>query len=285
MKVLITGSTGYIGRHLTRLLEAKGIEFVMLGRNFSEKKRIQVDLLKTKNFSEIIANIKPTHLIHLAWYAEHGKYWNYSLNIAWIHSTFFLFAAFYKNGGEHAFVAGTCAEYDWRYGYCVENLTPEGPETLYGESKCATRRLIELIKKQYGGTLTWARIFFPYGLDEPQSRLLPSLFRFFRVEDAPFGVNKKAYRDFLHISDTVEAITLCTTLNIDGIINICSGQAILIESIVREIADICGNNPDKILNYESTLKGDPAFLIGDNKKLRALGWKQKVNLREGLLTY
>jgi nucleoside-diphosphate-sugar epimerase len=285
MKVLVTGATGFIGRHLTRLLESKGIEFVVLGRTLTEENGVRVDLLKTENFVEIVSKIKPTHLIHLAWYAEHGKYWNSALNIEWIRATFYLLDAFYKNGGEHALVAGTCAEYDWRYGYCVENVTPECPTTLYGEAKDATRRLTELIKIQYGRTLTWARIFFPYGVDEDQARLVPSLFRFFRGEDASFGVNANAYRDFLHVSDTVEAIILCAANKIDGNINICSGKAVLIESIVREIADICGKNPDKILKYESARKGDPAFLVGDNQKLRALGWNQRVNLREGLLTY
>ncbi|NCD41477.1 MAG: NAD(P)-dependent oxidoreductase [Bacteroidia bacterium] len=285
MKVLVTGATGFIGRHLTRSLESTGIEFVVLGRNFTEENGVRVDLLKTENFVEIVGKIKPTHLIHLAWYAVHGKYWNSALNIEWIRATFYLLDAFYKNGGEHALIAGTCAEYDWRYGYCVENVTPECPNTLYGEAKNATRRLTELTKIQYGRTLTWARIFFPYGVDEDQARLVPSLFRFFRGEDAPFGVNANAYRDFLHVSDTVEAIVLCAAKKFDGNINICSGKALLIENIVREIAYICGKNPNNILKFESKRKGDPAFLVGDNQKLRALGWNQNVNLREGLLTY
>jgi len=285
MKVLVTGATGFIGRHLTRLLESRGVEFVVLGRNSVGENGVRVDLLKTENFVEIVSKIKPTHLIHLAWYAEHGKYWNSVLNIEWIRATFYLLDAFYKSGGEHALVAGTCAEYDWRYGYCVENVTPECPTTLYGEAKDATRRLTELLKIQYGRTLTWARIFFPYGADEAQGRLIPSLFRFFRGKDAPFGVNMNAYRDFLHISDAVEAIFICSRYNIDGILNISSGNSISIGSIVREIADICEEDPDKILKCESTRNKDPAFLVGNNQKLLALGWSQKVALREGLLTY
>lgn len=285
MKVLVTGATGFIGRHLTRRLEAKGIEFVVLCRNITEENGVRVDLLKTENFVEIVSRIKPTHLIHLAWYAEHGKYWNSALNIEWIRATYYLLDAFYKSGGDHVLVSGTCAEYDWRYGYCVENVTPECPTTLYGEAKDSTRRLSELIKLQHGKTMTWARLFFPYGVDEAQTRLLPSLFRFFRGESAPFGVSVSAYRDFLHVSDAVEAIILCAMNKIDGNINICSGKAVLVESIVREVAEICEENPDKILKYESTRKGDPAFLVGDNQKLRALGWDQKVSLRDGLLTY
>lgn len=285
MKVLVTGATGFIGRHLTRMLETQGVEFVVLGRSVTKENWVQVDLLKTNNFVEILSEIRPTHLIHLAWYAEHGKFWNSALNIEWIRATYYLLDAFYRVGGEHALVAGTCAEYDWRYGYCMENVTPERPATLYGEAKDSTRRIAEMIRIQYGRALAWARIFFPYGVDEDENRLVPSLFRCFREEGAPFGVNANAYRDFLHVSDTVEAIFACANNKIDCIVNICSGRPVLIEDIVREIASICGKNPDIILQCESARKGDPAFLVGNNLKLQELGWVQKVSLREGLLTY
>lgn len=286
MKVLVTGSTGFIGRHLTKVLESNGVEFVVLGRKVMKESGVRVDLLKTESFNEIMSKIKPTHLVHLAWYAEHGKYWNSAINIEWIRATFNLLDAFYKNGGEHALIAGTCAEYDWRYGYCIEGVTPERPGTLYGEAKLATRRLVDLLKAQYGVTLTWARIFFPYGVGEAQGRLIPSLFRVFRGCEAPFGVNINSYRDFLHATDAAKAIFLCTRDKIDGIINVSSGDPVLIEFIVREVARICNANPSRVLNCESGReKKDPMFLVGNNEKLLSYGWSQQVSLREGLLTY
>lgn len=285
MKVLVTGATGFIGKHLTRTLESRGIKFVVLGRNATMKNGVQVDLLKKESFYEILHKIKPTHLIHLAWYTDHGKFWNAATNVDWINVTFKLIEAFYKNGGKHALIAGTCAEYDWSHGYCVENVTPERPNTLYGETKDATRRLVELLKFQHRMTLTWARIFFPYGIGEAQGRLIPSLFRVFRESNAPFGVNASSYRDFLHISDTIEALLLCTMKKIDGIINISSGKPVQIAHIVKEIAIICNANPEKLLNYESARINDPSFLVGSNQKLLSYGWHQNVNLREGLLTY
>lgn len=285
MRILVTGATGFIGRHLTRLLESKGIEFVILTRNHIGKNGFKVDLLKSENFIEILEKIKPTHLIHLAWYTEHGKYWNAPLNIDWIQSTFHLLDAFYKIGGEHALITGTCAEYNWDYGYCVENLTPENPTTLYGEAKNTTRRLSELVKKEYGTTLTWARIFFPYGPDEGHSRLIPSLFRYFRGKEPPFGVNTQVFRDFLHVSDVTNALMLCTEKKFDGTLNISSGIPTSIDSVVREIASICGKNPQQIFEMESHRKGEPSFLVGDNRNLQMLGWNQTISLQDGLLTY
>ena len=244
-----------------------------------------MDLLRSENISDIIDRIKPTHLIHLAWYTEHGKYWNSPLNVEWTRATYYLLDAFYKRGGEHALITGTCAEYDWRYGYCMEDMTPLKPTTLYGEAKNATRCFSELIKNQYEKPLAWARIFFPYGSDESYGRLIPSLFRFFRGKEFPFGVNRYAYRDFLHVSDVVGAIMLCVEKKFDGILNICSGKPTSIEQIVREIANICGGNPDQVLEKASNREEDPTFLVGDNQKLRALGWVQKVDIRQGLLTY
>ena len=47
------------------------------------------------------------------------------------------------NGGKRVVMAGTCAEYDWRYGYCSENITPLVPSSLYGTCKSALQNLLK----------------------------------------------------------------------------------------------------------------------------------------------
>ena len=151
MKVLLTGATGFIGRYVAAELERQGIEFVTIGRtkpNESSSQHITADLLTVEDFSDIIKQSEATHLIHLAWYAEHGKYWTSPLNLDWMQATVRLVTAFCQQGGEHITVAGTCAEYDWSYGYCIEDVTPTNPSTIYGIAKDATRRLCQVIAKE-----------------------------------------------------------------------------------------------------------------------------------------
>lgn len=287
MKVLLTGSTGFVGNYVAKALEAYGIEFATIGRSYEtiNREHYVADLLTIEDFTEIISQAKPTHLIHLAWYAEHGKYWESPLNLEWMSSTYRLVEAFCRHGGKHALIAGTCAEYDWRYGFCDEELTPANPNTLYGIAKDSTRRFSQALCLRNGISFAWARIFFPYGPGEIAGRLIPSLFSVFRKEKLPFGVNAHNFRDFLHVSDLAEAFVTCASNQVEGIINVSSGEPVAIGEVVETIANIYHQDPSQILDLESMRKGEPILLVGNNEKLKNLGWKQKISVNEGLLNY
>lgn len=288
MKVLLTGSTGFIGRYVAAELEASNIGFVGITRKplkSSKNNYVFTDLLKEKDISDLIKEIKATHLIHLAWYTEHGKYWNSAFNLEWMAATHRLIEYFCSHGGQHVLVAGTCAEYDWRYGMCYEDITPTNPATLYGITKDATRSFSQLICLRYDVSLAWARIFFPYGAGEEKTRLIPSLFRVFQQEEPPFGVNADSYRDLLHVRDLAKALVICVLNQANGILNLSSGEPLSIREIVKIIARTYGVSPSKILDMKSERKGEPRFLVGDNEKLKSFGWKQEIDIVEGLSNY
>ena len=181
MKVLVTGGAGYLGKYVLSELEAQGIDYITLGRSPATHSlpHLVVDLLNSDTYTDWIHQQEPTHLIHLAWYTEHGKYWESDLNYEWVIATKRLVDTFCDGGGRHVLVTGTCAEYDWRYGYCVEDLTPINSSSLYGRSKDLARRACHQRCTESNVKLSWARIFYPYGYGEPSSRLIPSLFSFF----------------------------------------------------------------------------------------------------------
>ncbi len=182
-------------------------------------------------------------------------------------------------------VTGTCAEYDWTHGYCVEDVTPLKPKSLYGICKDTTRRVIEQIVEKHGVSMSWARIFFPYGPGEATQRLIPSLFNAFKGEILPFGVNASSYRDLLHVEDAARAVLACAESKFIGAINICSGKPVQISEVVDVIAKITNCNPDIILKNKPKNPEINNFLIGENKKLESLGWKQEIMLDKGLLNY
>jgi len=286
MKVLVTGATGFIGKHVLHVLERKKIDYVILGRgDIDNQIKIQCNLLENDDLVCALKKIKPTHLIHLAWYTEHGKYWESPLNISWLVSSCRLVEAFCQSGGRHVLIAGTCAEYDWRYGYCVEDLTPLNPKTLYGIAKNVTRSLVENVCEKHKVGFVWTRIFFPYGPGESKERLIPSLFGVFQDEKPAFGVNAHVYRDLLHVTDVAEAIAVCSENEALGKINISSAEPLSLEMIVKEIALICKKLPDEVLSLDSPRIGEPKFLVGDNDKLKKLGWKKNISFEQGIKNY
>ena len=286
MKILLTGGAGFIGRYVVKEIERQGMDYVSLQRSaIREPQAIQVDLLSIENLESLFREIRPTHLVHIAWYTEHGKYWNSDLNIQWISATKRLVEAFCLAGGQHVVIAGTCAEYDWRHGYCVEDITPLNPGSIYGIAKDATRRMAELTVEKYGVSLSWARIFLPYGPGEAPQRLIPSLFKALNGEVLPFGVNRNSYRDLLHVKDIAKAILACAQSRIAGAVNLCSGNPTQICDIVNAVARITGGDPDIILKLAPTKREVHQLLVGANAKLQSLGWKQEIELYEGLLNY
>jgi len=190
-----------------------------------------------------------------------------------------LVEAFCHFGGKKVVVAGSCAEYDWSYGYCREDLTPLNPHSLYGVAKDATRRLTMAVCAEHDVSCAWGRIFLPYGRGEDSRRLIPSLGRVFMAKSPPFGVNGAAYRDFLHASDLAEGFISLLQDEAVGAYNICSGRPVGISEVVRQIAESLKADPQIVLELSSERPGEPALLVGDNQKLKALGWRARNSLR------
>lgn len=286
MKVLLTGATGFVGRYVAKELVRQGIDYLGLQRGMSRNDRaIQMDLLSANELEPFFQKFKPTHLIHTAWYAEHGKYWDSELNLEWVMATKRLVESFCASGGEHIVITGTCAEYDWGHGYSVEDVTPLNSATLYGICKDTTRRITELVVEKHEASLTWARVFFPYGPGEAPQRLIPSLFKAFNGDVPPFGVNSSSYRDLLHVEDAARGLVACAQNKFVGAVNICSGRPVQISEVVQKIAKITNGDPDIILKLTPKKQEINRFLVGENKKLERLGWKQEIMLDQGLLNY
>lgn len=290
MRVLLTGASGFVGRQVLADLVHKGIDTVAVGRTYPqgfEGEFIETDLLKPESCQALVARAGATHLVHMAWYAEHGKFWTSPLNLRWLEASVHLVESFCAAGGHKVVVAGTCAEYDWSVGYCREEDSPLVPATLYGTSKDATRRLVEAICIAHGVPCAWGRIFLPYGPGEDARRLIPSLIEVFKGKRAPFGVNASAYRDFLHVEDVGRGFVQLLLADARGSYNIASGEPTLIAEVVRLIAEAYGADPHLVLDLATERPGESGLLVGDSRKLRALGWqatRELSNLKVSLTT-
>jgi nucleoside-diphosphate-sugar epimerase len=277
MKVLLTGGSGFVGQYLLKHLLACDIDTVVVGRALPENCEPanfkKIDLLDNCNFDDLVADVGATHLLHLAWYAEHTAYWTSPLNLSWMQASVSLVEAFCQAGGKKVVIAGTCAEYDWEYGYCSEELTPLKPNTLYGVAKDATRRLAAAVCSKHQVECAWGRIFLPYGQGEDNRRLLPSLIAVFQGKRAPFGVNANVYRDFLHIEDVATGFIALLQTNATGVFNVCSGHPVQLEDVVLQIAQLYQADPKIILDLSTERPGEPLFLVGNNQKLKLLGWQ------------
>jgi nucleoside-diphosphate-sugar epimerase len=286
LRVLVTGATGFLGRHVLDALQQRGVPVVALGRSAPRHPAVDdflaADLLAREPTAEFLARARATHLLHLAWVATPGVFWSSPMNLRWTYATARLVEAFCAAGGRHVVAAGTCAEYDARHACCREDATPLEPGTLYGAAKDAARRLCQALCTSNGARFAWARIFLTYGAGEDPRRLVPSLHAALTGRLPPFAVDADARRDFLHASDVAQALVALLQHDAGGAFNVCSGRPVRIAEIVRHLAALLGRDPDVVLAASPPGAESATTTSGDNRRLRALGWVPRLDLPSGL---
>ena len=289
-KVLLTGASGFIGRHTIHFLIKSGYEvhavFNTTKPAFNEDINLfwhQCNLLKSEEQKQLLVEIKPSHLLHFAWYAIPGKYWTSLENCRWVQASLDLIMNFIENGGKRTVLAGTCAEYDWSYGYCSEEVTPTRPRTLYGTCKNSLQEILFQFSKQTGISSAWGRIFFLYGPYEARNRLVPSVITSLLQGQQARCTHGDQIRDFLHVEDVASAFVSLLDSNIEGPVNIASGQPVALKTIIYTIADLLGKRHLVELGVLPASENEPLFLVADARKLnQQVGWKPKITLEAGL---
>lgn len=285
-RVLVTGASGFIGRDTVPALFERGYEVHTLGRSTEFVEGITAhagDLMDSRQTSATLAKVRPSHLLHLAWYAEHGKFWNSTENYRWVGASLSLLDAFHRAGGRRAVLAGSGAEYDWSDGRCDEALTPLAPATVYGTCKNATRLLFDAWRGSTGISGAWGRVFHLYGPRESPERLVASVIRaLLRDEDAPCTHGRQR-RDLLHVSDVAGAFAALLDSPVEGSVNIGAGVETSLAEVAQRIADLIGRPARLKLGARPADPDDPPRLVPVTDRLmKEVGWRPRYDLDQGL---
>jgi nucleoside-diphosphate-sugar epimerase len=226
---------------------------------------------------------RPTALLHLAWMVEPGKLIADPSNINWVATSLDLIRAFRDCGGERCAISGSCYEYDWRYGYCVDGVTPCEPDTLYGTAKDSLRRAFLSYCGVSGLSGSWGRAFFMYGPRENPARLVSSV-----VLSLLKGVEAKSshglqVRDYLHIQDVADGLVALIDSDAQGAYNIASGVSTTIREIVEQLGALTGRSDLLKIGALPARANDAPLVLGDGRRMfNDTGWRPKLSLNAGL---
>lgn len=290
--ILVTGGTGLIGAEAVRTLAARGADVHVVARHALPSGLASLatghvaDVRDPGSVRSVLADVRPSHLLHMAWVTAHGQFWNAPDNLDWQVASLHLVRQFAEAGGRRVVMAGTCAEYDWTHpglatGLCREKETPVRPATLYGQIKDATRREIAGFCDQAGLSMAWGRIFWLFGAREDERRLVGSIIaRLSTGQPAPCSQGTQV-RDFLAVEDLGEAFAALALSDVTGPVNLASGTGISVGDLALLIGRLMGR-PDLVhLGALPMRVDDPPHLVADISRLRReVGFAPALGLEE-----
>lgn len=276
--VLVTGASGFIGRHAVAALTAAGHEVHGVARHEPADAAAawhKVDLLDSAARRSLIAEVRPSHLLHLAWETRHGYFWEAPENLDWVAATLDLVRCFHAAGGNRMVLAGSCAEYDWSPeglddGLCRERETPCRPTSLYGMAKHVAHQLTAAYAARNGMSHAWGRMFLAYGPHEADARLVPSVvLSLLAGKRVKLGDGNKR-RDFMDARDAGAAFAALLASPVEGPVNIASGACLTIADVAGRLGHLIGKEDD-LLDFGALAPraNDPPHLCADVARLTA----------------
>jgi dTDP-6-deoxy-L-talose 4-dehydrogenase (NAD+) len=289
MKILVTGATGFIGSAFAKLAVTRGHEIggmMLPTENPPAHVPVNDRMVWIKGtLADLpwrdIETFRPDACIHFAWIATPGVYLESPENEKHLEWGLNLTRRL-KGIGMGQFVGvGTCIEYKITNAPLNEGRTPVDPTTLYSRCKNTLRETLEAEARKDGSHFCWGRVFYPYGVGEHPARLCSSLIQKFRRGEKLVLKTPHSTKDYIYIDDLAAAILLTVEKKFQGTINWGTGVGVSVRQIADAAAALVGR--PELVEEISPPEIDPlGYVVADNSRLRQLGWRQQVEILQGL---
>jgi len=319
-KILITGGAGFIGSQLGYKLYKKNHEIILLDNmSFGHEDNLIIDGKKFGHFilddirnKKMIDHCKNVdYIFHFAGIAplpncQENPYEAVDVNVA---GTANVLEAARINGVKRVIFASTSAIYENNKATPFKESDDVTPDLIYATTKLQCEKLCNSLSSVYGMEIVMLRFFNVYGPHQDFKRKQPPLTGYLMKEFISGGVpvlhsDGHQRRDYVYIDDLTE---MCEVVmnhkNAPGeIFNVCSGEAISVRDIVKEIASNFDVTKEPIYqeahkfwdNYPKLFSGKypltkerlveevKKFSLGSTEKSeKILQWKAKISPKEG----
>ena len=324
MKILITGSSGFIGFHLSKLLLENGntihgidsmnnyydvslkkarLKILLKYKKFSFSK---IDLENDKKIKNIFKKFKPKVVIHLA--AQAGVRYSIDKPRVYLNSnidgTFNVIESSHKVKVNHLIMASSSSVYGANKKIPFKEIEKtETQLSIYASTKKANESMAHSYSNIWNIPITMLRFFTVYG---PWGRPDMALFKFTKgiLENKKIDIynNGKMYRDFTYIDDIVNGINLLikkppaikqknkykndslSSVAPFRILNIGNTKKVYLLNFIKEIEKELGKKA--IRNYMPLQKGDVKQTLSDTSLLtRITKYNPKTNYKTGIKNF
>ena len=275
--ILVTGATGFIGKHVVNLLLERDCSVTIVARPSSKKfgipknrsvKQITTDDLFSESALWWHTTLKDVDLvIHLAWYVNHLDYLSSSENLKCLEGSINLARGAVLAGVERIVAVGTCLEYAV-LAKPISIVDPLEPKSIYAASKSALFSFLTSYLQENEVSFCWPRLFFIHGEGEQPTKLHSYLKRCIDNDQHIELRNANWELDFIEVVEAAREMVETALGTQQGPYNICSGTVISPLEIARDLAAMC--NKEYLLRKEDFIGLDKSAIriqgIPGNKK-------------------
>jgi GDP-mannose 4,6-dehydratase len=297
MRVLVTGSTGFIGNQIAQALDKQGHDVYCLVRyvsgrglyNEKQLKTVFADLTDHFAVHNTIHSIKPDAVFHLAALSPVALSYNRPTEVIDTNFTATVNLAeccMRENPAFKQFIfAGTSEEYGNQPCFPIKETVELYPNSPYAVSKVAADKYLNYMRDAYGFPITIVRPFNTYGRAHDAHFIVERIItQMMNGKEVRLG-DSSPVRDFMFMDDHVDAyLTVFGRQSAVGeTFNFCTGKGITIRELTEKLAELLDYKGKIVWDTIPKRPLDIQTLIGDNTKARSrLGWAPKVELEDGL---
>jgi GDP-4-dehydro-6-deoxy-D-mannose reductase len=308
--ILITGISGFVGGHFTRFIlsqqggcDIHGVSRSKPAWDFIQNRDAilgaitfhQCDLLNAKKINEMIGEIQPDYILHLASFSSVAQSWKEPL-ASFLNNTnaFLNIAEAVRVQGLNTKVVSIGSSEE--YGIVTENDLPltekkhVAPANPYAVARVSEENLAQIYAMGYDLNICCTRSFNHIGVGQSDQFVVSSIAKQF----AEIAIHHKKpvikigagsiIRDFIDIDDVIRAYYSILEKGVTGeVYNVCSGRGHSILDIVSTLSEL--THIPVIVEQKQTLLRpiDNPVLIGSYDKLQYIsGWKPECPLEKSL---
>lgn len=280
-----------MGRHLVNRLLKEGVTLAIITRDKTSAKpdlglKIQADLLDYPRLKHEVRSFAPEVIIHLAGVRPVGRSWAavqqaYQVNL-W--GTMNLLRSLQGSPCKAIIMMGSAAEYGRSAAPYRENQALR-PLTAYGAAKAATTNLGLLAGHYFQLPVTVLRPTVVYGPGQGEQFFIAQLLRSLLAGKTFAMTAGEQYRDFIYITDVVEAIwrAACNPAAAGGVFNIGSGVSLPLREVAELAASMLGCRHLLKLGAKPYQSDEQfAYCVDVTLARQLLKWQPQKTLEQGL---
>jgi nucleoside-diphosphate-sugar epimerase len=276
--VLVTGATGFVGRHFVAALLGAGVAVRAVSRDsgrarqmpwFAHVEWVSADLHAADiDIRALVDGIEA--IVHLAWpgLPNYHALFHLEQNLP---ADYRIIKAMVQAGVRQVMVVGTCFEYGMGNGELAEEM-PAQPANAYGIAKHSLYLFLRALQREHTFTLQWPRLFYLHGEGQNPTSLMASLDRAIDSGQPRFDMSVgDQLRDFLPVARAAQyLVEILSRPDFDGVVNVCQGSPVSVRGLVEKRLAERGASLHLNLGHYDYPQYEPMAFWGCSQRLKNL---------------